>query len=35
VAADLNAEELARACQQAGVRHHTTPRQIEAVLATS
>jgi very-short-patch-repair endonuclease len=33
LAAVLDAEELARACHQAGVRHHTTPRQVEAVLA--
>jgi very-short-patch-repair endonuclease len=33
LAAVLDADELARACHQAGVRHHTTPRQIEAVLA--
>jgi very-short-patch-repair endonuclease len=33
LAAVLNAEELARACHEAGVRHHTTLRQVEAVLA--
>jgi hypothetical protein len=33
LAAVLDAEELARACHEAGVRHHTTPRQVEAVLA--
>jgi hypothetical protein len=33
LAAVLNEQELARACHEAGVRHHTTPRQIEAVLA--
>ena len=29
----LPEEELARACHEAGVRHHTTPAQVEAVLA--
>ena len=33
LAAVLDAEELARACHEAGVRHHTTPNQVEAVLA--
>ena len=33
LAAVFNAEELARACHEAGVRHHTTPKQVEAVLA--
>jgi very-short-patch-repair endonuclease len=33
VAAVLDAEQLARACHEAGVHHHTTPRQVEAVLA--
>jgi len=30
----LTADELARACHEAGVRHNTTPAQVEAVLAT-
>ena len=29
----LEAEELARVCHEAGVRHHTKPRQVEAILA--
>ena len=29
----LREEDLARACHEAGVRHHTTPSQVEAVLA--
>lgn len=29
----MDERELARACHQAGVRHHTTPKQVEAVLA--
>jgi hypothetical protein len=33
LAAVLDAAQLARACHEAGVRHHTTPRQVEAVLA--
>ena len=33
LAVDLTDEELARACHEAGVRHHTTPAQVEAVLA--
>jgi very-short-patch-repair endonuclease len=33
LAAAGNETELARACHEAAVRHHTTPRQIEAVLA--
>ena len=33
LAAVLDEAELARACHEAGVRHHTTPRQVEAVLA--
>jgi hypothetical protein len=33
LAAVLDAEELARACHEAGVRHHTTPKQVEAILA--
>jgi hypothetical protein len=32
LAAVLNAEDLARACHEAGVRHRTTPAQVEAVL---
>jgi hypothetical protein len=33
LAAVLDAEDLARACHEAGVRYDTTPRQVEAVLA--
>jgi very-short-patch-repair endonuclease len=33
LAAVLNAEELARACHEAGIRFHTTPAQVEAALA--
>lgn len=33
LAAVLIVEELARACHEAGVRHDTTPREVEAVLA--
>jgi hypothetical protein len=33
LAARLSADELARACHEAGVLHGTTPRQVEAVLA--
>ena len=33
LAAQLDAEELARACHEAGVRYGTTPRQVEQVLA--
>ena len=33
IAADLSADDLARACHEAGVRYRTTPRQVEAVLA--
>jgi very-short-patch-repair endonuclease len=33
LAAVLSAEDLARACHEAGVRYDTTPRQVEAVLA--
>ncbi|MEA2439321.1 MAG: hypothetical protein QOH76_745 [Thermoleophilaceae bacterium] len=33
LAATLTAEELARACHEAGVRYRTTPRHVEAVLA--
>lgn len=32
LAATLTPEQLARACHEAGVRHRTTPRQVEAVL---
>ena len=32
LAADLPADELARTCHEAGVRHRTTPRDVEAVL---
>jgi hypothetical protein len=32
LAAVLDEEELARACHEAGVRHKTTPAQVEAVL---
>ncbi len=28
----LDAEQLARACHEAGIRHRTTPRQVEAIL---
>jgi hypothetical protein len=33
LAAVLNAEDLARACHEAGVRHRTTPGHVKAVLA--
>jgi predicted transcriptional regulator of viral defense system len=33
LAAVVNESELARACHEAAVRHHTTPAQVEAVLA--
>jgi len=33
LAAALNADDLARACHEAGIRHRTTPAQVEAVLA--
>jgi predicted transcriptional regulator of viral defense system len=33
VAKHLSAEELARACHEAGVRYGTTPKEVEAVLA--
>ena len=33
LAAVVDETELARACHEAGVRHHTTPKQVEAVLA--
>jgi very-short-patch-repair endonuclease len=29
----LSLDDLARACHEAGVKHHTTPRQVEEVLA--
>ncbi len=32
LAAVLDEAELARACHEAGVRHHTKPKQVEAVL---
>jgi very-short-patch-repair endonuclease len=33
LAGALSADDLARACHEAGVRYRTTPRQVEAVLA--
>jgi very-short-patch-repair endonuclease len=33
LAASLSAADLARACHEAGVKHHTTPAQVEVVLA--
>lgn len=33
LAAVMDADELARACHEAGVRHRTQPQQVEAVLA--
>ena len=33
IAAELSAEELARACHEAGVRYGATPKAVEAVLA--
>jgi hypothetical protein len=33
LAAFLSPEDLARACHEAGVRHHTSPRQVRSVLA--
>jgi hypothetical protein len=33
IAAELSAEEAARACHEAGVRYGTTPKSVEAVLA--
>lgn len=33
LAASLSTAELARACHEAGVRHRTTPAQVDAVLA--
>lgn len=35
LAATLSPDELARACDEAGVRHETTPRQVDAVLRRS
>ncbi len=32
LAAAVDDAELARACHEAGVRHHTTPKQVEAIL---
>jgi hypothetical protein len=32
IAADLGAEDLARACHEAGVKHRTGPRHVDAVL---
>jgi len=33
LAATLSPDELARACHEAGIRHRTTPAQVEAVMA--
>jgi very-short-patch-repair endonuclease len=33
LARDLSLDALARACHEAGVKHRTTPRQVDAVLA--
>jgi len=33
LAAYLPEDDLARACHEAGVRHHTTPAMVDAVLA--
>jgi Transcriptional regulator, AbiEi antitoxin len=33
LSSSLSLDDLARACHEAGVLHHTTPRQVEAVLA--
>jgi predicted transcriptional regulator of viral defense system len=33
LAAVLSEDELARACHEAAIRHHTTPAQVDAVLA--
>jgi hypothetical protein len=33
LAPELAEDELARACHEAGVRHHTTPAQLERILA--
>jgi very-short-patch-repair endonuclease len=32
LAAELGEEDLARACHEAGVRHHTRPAQVETIL---
>jgi hypothetical protein len=34
LAVNLSLDALARACHEAGVLHHTTPKQVESVLAT-
>jgi hypothetical protein len=34
IAGRLSADQLARACHEAGVKYRTTPRQVEAVLRT-
>ena len=34
LASYLSKDDLARACHEAGVRHHTTPANVDAVLAT-
>jgi very-short-patch-repair endonuclease len=33
LAASLTRPDLARACHEAGIRHHTTPAQVDAALA--
>ena len=33
LAGELREDDLARACHEAGIRHHTTPATVEAVLA--
>jgi very-short-patch-repair endonuclease len=33
LAATLGPDQLARACHEAGIRHHTTPAQVEAALS--
>jgi hypothetical protein len=33
LASDLSLDALARACHEAGVLHHTTPRQVDEILA--
>ena len=33
LAATMSVDDLARACHEAGIRHRTTPRHVEAVLA--
>jgi predicted transcriptional regulator of viral defense system len=35
LAPDLDDDELPRACHEAGIKHETTPRQVEAVLGRS